>query len=149
MNTEEAKKVSVDEIFRKFSSSKTGLSSQEAQKRLEENGPNEISEKKISPLLKFLGYFWGPIPWMIEIAAILSAVIRHWEDFGVIFAMLLINSMVGFWQEYKADNAIELLKKRLALKARVMRDGKWAEALARTLVPGGSHTHTPRGYYPG
>ena len=136
MNTEEAKKVSVDEIFRKFSSSKTGLSSQEAQKRLEENGPNEISEKKISPLLKFLGYFWGPIPWMIETAAVLSAVIRHWEDFGVIFAMLLINSMVGFWQEYKADNAIELLKKRLALKARVMRDGKWAEALARTLVPG-------------
>ncbi|MCK9433193.1 MAG: cation-transporting P-type ATPase, partial [Candidatus Omnitrophica bacterium] len=66
MNTEEAKQVSVEEIFRKFSSSKTGLSSQEAQKRLEENGPNEISEKKISPLLKFLGYFWGPIPWMIE-----------------------------------------------------------------------------------
>ncbi|MFA7283604.1 MAG: cation-transporting P-type ATPase [Candidatus Omnitrophota bacterium] len=149
MNTEEAKQSSVEEIFGKLSSSKTGLSSQEAQKRLEENGPNEISEKKISPLLKFLGYFWGPIPWMIEIAAILSAVIRHWEDFGVIFAMLLINSMVGFWQEYKADNAIELLKKRLALKARVMRDGKWAEALARTLVPGGSHTHTPRGYYPG
>ncbi len=115
---------------------KKGLSSEEAKKRLQQYGPNKISEKKISPISKFLGYFWGPIPWMIEIAAALSAVIRHWEDFGVIFAMLLINAAVGFWQEYKADNAIELLKKKLALKARVLRDGKWSEAAAADLVPG-------------
>ncbi len=126
----------IDEAFSKLSSSKSGLSSAEAEERLKKNGPNEISEKKVSSLRKFLGYFWGPIPWMIEIAAVLSALIRHWEDFGVIFAMLLINSAVGFLQEYKADNAIELLKKRLALKARVLRDGKWTEVLARTLVPG-------------
>jgi len=136
MNTEEAKKVSIEELFNKLSSRKTGLTSEEAKKRLEQYGPNEIAEKKISPLVKFLTYFWGPIPWMIEIAAILSAVIRHWEDFGVIFAMLLINAAVGFWQEYKADNAIELLKKRLALKARVLRDGKWAEVPAQELVQG-------------
>ncbi|MDD5116535.1 MAG: plasma-membrane proton-efflux P-type ATPase [Candidatus Omnitrophica bacterium] len=136
MNTEEAKQMPLDEVFSKLSSSKAGLSMAEAEARFKKNGPNEISEKRISPLRKFLGYFWGPIPWMIEIAAILSALIRHWEDFGVIFAMLLINSAVGFLQEYKADNAIELLKKRLALKARVLRDGKWAEVLARTLVSG-------------
>jgi len=136
MNTEEAKQISTDELFNKLSSSKTGLSSEETKKRLEQYGPNEISEKRINPLLKFLVYFWGPIPWMIETAAVLSAVIRHWEDFGVIFAMLLINAAVGFWQEYKADNAIELLKKKLALKARGLRDGKWIEVPAQELVPG-------------
>ncbi|MFA5350862.1 MAG: plasma-membrane proton-efflux P-type ATPase [Candidatus Omnitrophota bacterium] len=136
MNTEEAKKIPVDELFNKLSSSKAGLSSEESGKRLKQYGPNEIAENKINPIVKFLSYFWGPIPWMIEAAAVLSAVIRHWEDFGVIFAMLLINAAVGFWQEYKADNAIELLKKRLALKARVLRDGKWVDVLAQELVPG-------------
>ncbi|MCW8809534.1 MAG: plasma-membrane proton-efflux P-type ATPase, partial [Ignavibacteriaceae bacterium] len=81
-------------------------------------------------------YFWGPIPWMIEVAAILSAIINHWEDFWVIFALLLLNAVVGFWQEYKADDAISLLKKKLALNARVFRDGKWKEMAARELVPG-------------
>jgi len=136
MNTEEAKKASMEELFNKLSSSKTGLSSEEAKKRLVQYGHNEIAENKINPLVKFLSYFWGPIPWMIEVAAALSAIIRHWEDFWVIFAMLLINAAVGFWQEYKADNAIELLRKRLALKARVLRDGKWAEVPAEGLVPG-------------
>jgi H+-transporting ATPase len=73
---------------------------------------------------------------MIEAALVISAVIFHWEDFGIIFALLMLNAVVGFWQEHKADNAIELLKKRLALKARVHRDGKWVEMPARELVPG-------------
>ena len=64
-------------------------------------------------------FFWGPIPWMIEIAAALSAVLGHWGDLAIILVMLLINAGVGFWQEFKADNAIALLKQRLALKARV------------------------------
>lgn len=113
-----------------------GLSFREAEKRFAQYGPNEIIEKKASPFLKFLKYFWGPIPWMIEAAAVLSAIIRQWDDFWIIFVMLLINSVVGFWQEYKADNAIELLKKKLALKARVLRDGKWQGVTARELVPG-------------
>ena len=73
---------------------------------------------------------------MIEVAAILSAIIKHWEDFWIIIIMLLLNAIVGFWQEYKADNAIELLKQKLALKARIKRDGKWQEMPARELVPG-------------
>src|SRR5208337_3770150 len=84
---------------------------------------------------KFLRYFWGPIPWMIEAAVLLSALIGHWDDFAIILALLFVNAVVGFWQEYKADNAIELLKQRLALKARVLRDGKWSEIPARELVP--------------
>ena len=73
---------------------------------------------------------------MIEIASILSAVIHHWDDFWIIFALLLLNAIVGFWQEHKADNAIELLKQKLALKAKVLRDREWVEIAARELVPG-------------
>jgi len=132
----EIKKLSVEDLFKKFSSSENGLSDSSVKERTEEYGYNEISEKKVNPLMKFLSYFWGPIPWMIEVAAILSALIHHWEDFWVIFALLLLNATVGFWQEHKADNAIELLKEKLALKAKVLRDGKWLEIAARELVPG-------------
>jgi len=117
------------------SSSKSGLSAAEAEKRLKEFGPNEIPEKKKNPIIKFLTYLWGPIPWMIEAAVVLSGLIGHWDDFAIIIALLFVNAVVGFWQEYKADNAIELLKQRLALKARVLRDGKWSEIPARELVP--------------
>ncbi len=136
LGTEEAIKASIPELNQKLQSGENGISSQEAEKRLARYGYNEIFEKKVSPILKFLGYFWGPIPWMIEVAAILSAVIRHWEDFAVIFTLLVINAIVGFWQEHKAENAIELLKQKLALKARVRRDGKWQLIQARELVPG-------------
>jgi H+-transporting ATPase len=128
--------VSLSELFRELKSSTSGLSSSEAQKRLEEYGPNEIIEKKVNPIVKFLRYFWGPIPWMIEIAVILSAVIRRWEDFWIIFGLLLLNAFVGFWEERKGENAIELLKQKLAVNARVLRDGKWLVIAARELVPG-------------
>lgn len=136
ITTEEAKKTSTEELFKKLDSSQNGLSSSEAQQRLQQFGPNEIAEKKVNPIVKFLRYFWGPIPWMIEAAVILSLVIQRWEDFWIIFALLMLNAVVGFWQEHKAGNAIELLKRRLALKARVLRDGKWNELPARELVPG-------------
>jgi H+-transporting ATPase len=115
---------------------KTGLSSEEVAEKLQRYGPNEIPEKKVSPFRKFIGYFWGPIPWMIEIAAILSIIIQHYDDFAIIFTLLIVNAVVGFWQEKKADNAIELLKKRLSPKARVLRDGTWHEIPSKELVPG-------------
>ena len=136
IETEDLKKLSVEESFKKFSSSEKGISDATATDRIKEYGYNEIAEKKVNPVLKFLSYFWGPIPWMIEVAAILSAIIHHWEDFWVIFALLLLNAVVGFWQEYKADDAISLLKKKLALIAKVFRDGKWKDIAARELVPG-------------
>jgi H+-transporting ATPase len=113
-----------------------GLSAAEASRRLERFGENAITSKEVSPLVKLLSYFWGPIPWMIEVAAALSAAVRHWADFGIILAMLLLNAGVGFWQEFKADSAIAALKKRLALMARVLRDGRWLELRASQLVPG-------------
>jgi H+-transporting ATPase len=90
----------------------------------------------VSPLLRLAMFFWGPIPWMIEVAAALSGAVRRWNDFVIIIAMLLINAGVGFWEEFKADNEIEALKQRLALKARMLRDGHWAELAAAVLVPG-------------
>ena len=117
-------------------SSPDGLTQAEAQKRLTQYGPNEIEEKKTNEFLKFLSYFWGPIPWMIEAAVILSAVARHWPDFGIILVLLLANAVVGFWEEHQAGNAIAALKARLAIKARVRRDGKWVTPAARELVPG-------------
>jgi H+-transporting ATPase len=113
-----------------------GLSAAEAQRRLARYGPNTLAEEHVSALKKLLTYFWGPIPWMIEAAAVLSALVRHWADFGIIMTMLVINAAVGFWQEWKADNAIAMLKQRLALKARVRRDGQWSDIAARDLVPG-------------
>jgi H+-transporting ATPase len=136
MNIEETKKTPVPELLQKLSSKKEGLSSSEVKKRIQQYGLNEISEKKVNPLVKFLRYFWGPIPWMIEAAVIMSAVIYHWEDFFIILTLLMINAIVGFWQEHKADNAIELLKQRLALNARVLRDEKWMQVPAKELVPG-------------
>ncbi len=129
-------KLSIDEVLGELSSREDGLSSSQASERLQRYGYNQIEEKRAGPLRKFLGYFWGPIPWMIEAAAILSAIVRDWADFALISALLLLNALVGFWQEHKADNAIELLKQKLALKTLVLRDGGWQELEARELVPG-------------
>ncbi|MGA2296767.1 MAG: plasma-membrane proton-efflux P-type ATPase [FCB group bacterium] len=124
------------ELQSKLESSPDGLSQAEAEKRLAKYGPNEIEEKKTNPLLKFLTYFWGPIPWMIEVAVILSAVVKHWPDFFIILLLLLANAVVGFWEERQAGNAIEALKAKLAVKTRVKRDGKWITPASRELVPG-------------
>jgi H+-transporting ATPase len=113
-----------------------GLTTADAIDLRNQYGFNDIPEEKKHPALKFVLYFWGPIPWMIETAAVLSAAISSWEDFGIILLLLMINAFVGFFQERKAENAIQLLKKRLAPMARVIRDGRWQELPARELVPG-------------
>ena len=86
--------------------------------------------------LKFLTYFWGPIPWMIEAAVILSAIARHWPDFAIILLLLVANTIVGFWEENEAGNAIEALKAKLAVKARMKQDEKRVTRPARELMPG-------------
>ena len=130
------KTLAMPELLKKLGSSAEGLSQAEAAKRLTQYGPNAIAEKKSNALLKFLSYFWGPIPWMIEAAVILSAVVRHWLDFGVILLLLCSNAVVGFWEEHQAGNAIAALRSKLAVKARVLRDGEWGDPNASELVPG-------------
>ena len=99
-------------------------------------GLTRLKKRKPISFLKFLTYFWGPIPWMIEVAVILSGVVRHWPDFFIILLLLVANAVVGFWEERQAGNAIAALKAKLAIKARVKRDGKWINPPARELVPG-------------
>lgn len=133
---DDLKTLPLAELEKKLESSPEGLTQAEAQKRLTQYGSNELEEKKTNPFLKFLSYFWGPIPWMIEVAVILSGVVRHWPDFFIILLLLVANAVVGFWEEHTAGNAIEALKAQLAIKARVKRDGKWVNPPARELVPG-------------
>jgi H+-transporting ATPase len=126
----------MDQVEKQLGSSPDGLSAAEAAKRLAQYGPNEIEDKKTNLVLLFLKYFWGPIPWMIEVAVVLSAVVRHWPDFFIILLLLLANATIGFWEERQAGNAIDALKARLAVKARVQRDGKWITPQVKDLVPG-------------
>ena len=128
--------VPVSEIKKRLGFASEGLSDAEAKARLSRFGPNELSEEKTNPVLKFLSYFWGPIPWMIEAAAVFSALARHWEDFAIIMVLLVVNGVIGFWEEYQAGNTIAALKARLAITARVKRGGQWRALAARELVPG-------------
>ncbi|MGN6421939.1 MAG: cation-transporting P-type ATPase [Asticcacaulis sp.] len=99
-----------------------GLSAEEARQRFQRFGPNELAEKDVPVWRRLLQFFWGPIPWMIEAAAILSLILGDLADFSIILVMLIANAGVGFWQAFKADNAIKALKQRLAPSARVLRD---------------------------
>ena len=113
-----------------------GLTNEEAKNRLNKYGKNEIPEKEETTLQRILRRFWGPIPWMIEVAAILSAVVQKWEDFGIIAALLIVNAGMDFWQESKALNVLKVLKNNLAHKATVKRDGAFTEIDAKELVIG-------------
>jgi H+-transporting ATPase len=135
-SNDDFKSLPIAELQKKLGSSPDGLSQAEASKRLAQYGPNAIAEKKTNEVLKFLSYFWGPIPWMIELAVILSGVVRHWLDFFIILLLLCSNAVVGFWEEHQAGNAIEALKAKLAVNARVKRDGKWTTPKASGVVPG-------------
>ncbi len=134
--TDDLVQTSLDQVKLALGYSADGLSQTEVEQRLAKIGYNELIEKEINPILKFLSYFWGPIPWMIEVAAILSLVVRHWADFGIILTLLVVNALVGFWEEFQAGNTIAALKARLAPEARVRRDGRWKTIPARELVPG-------------
>jgi H+-transporting ATPase len=123
-------------VEKQLDTSPKGLTSGEAKKRLAQYGPNAIAEEKTSSLRALLAYFWGPIPWMIEIAVVLSAALGHWDDFLIILVLLVANAAVGFSEEHQAGKEIAALKAQLAIKARVLRDGKWITPPASELVPG-------------
>ena len=133
---DDLKTLPIAEVEKRLGSSPDGLTGAEATTRLTKYGANEIVEQKTNPLLKFLMFFWGPIPWMIEVAVILSGIVRHWPDFFIILVLLLANAVVGFWEERQAGNAIEALKAKLAVTARVRRDGAWTTPPAKEVVPG-------------
>ena len=133
---DDLKSLPLAEVEKRLGSSPDGLTQAEASKRLAQYGPNEIVAKKTNQFLKLLSYFWGPIPWMIEVAVLLSGVLAHWPDFFIILVLLFANALVGFTEERSAGKAIDALKAQLAVKARVVRDGKWSTPPSRELVPG-------------
>ena len=126
---------------KKLGSSPDGLSQAEAQKRLTQYGPNEIEEKKTNPFLKFLTYFWGPIPWMIEAAVILSGVVRHWLDFFIILVLLFSNAVVGFWEEHQAGNAIAALKSQTRDQGHS--EARWEVGQPECIRVGARRRHPP------
>jgi len=113
-----------------------GLSSEEAKRRILEYGYNEVSERKASPIARFLLKFWGLSPWMLEITAVLEWFLKKYLEMYVVLILLFFNAILSFAQERKADSALDLLKQRLRINARVKRDGKWITVPARELVPG-------------
>ena len=136
-NEQDFKSLSVEDSLKILNVDKTkGLSNAEVQNRIKKYGLNEIPEKEETTLHRIFRRFWGPIPWMIEVAALLSAAVGKWEDFGIITALLLVNAVMDFWQESKALNALKVLKDKLARKATVLRDGSFQLIDAKELVPG-------------
>lgn len=115
---------------------KTGLTPAEHAARLEKYGPNCLPEVEVNICLKFLSYFWGPMPIMIWLAIIVEAINQDWEDFVVLAILQFVNGMVGFIEERNAGNAIAALKNSLRPSCRVCRGGQWREGDATTLVPG-------------
>ena len=113
-----------------------GLRSGEVEERLRQYGYNEVPEKKINPVTRFLRKFWGITPWMLEITILLEWILGKYLEMFVVSGLLVFNVLLGFFQEEKANAALALLKTKLKANARVKRDGSWLIVPARELVPG-------------
>jgi len=113
-----------------------GLSSEEVREKHLQYGYNEVPEKKQNIILRFVLKFWGITPWMLEIAIVLTFVLGKYSDSFMVLFLLIFNSILGFVQEERANTALEFLKKKLNVNARVQRDGRWSLVPARELVPG-------------
>ncbi len=117
-------------------STPAGLTTTEAQKRLLQYGPNMVTEEHSSPWLVFLGKFWAPVPWMLEATILLQALLGKIDEALIIAALLVFNAILSFMQESRANNALTLLKARLTIQTRVLRDQSWQQIPAQELVPG-------------
>ncbi|CAN6668081.1 plasma membrane ATPase 1 [Trichomonascus vanleenenianus] len=115
---------------------KQGLTDAEVEQRRKKTGYNEITAEKENMFLKFIGFFRGPVLYVMEIAVLLAAGLRDWIDFGVIIGILMLNAIVGWYQEKQAADVVASLKADIALKAVVVRDGQEFEIKARDVVPG-------------
>ena len=114
----------------------TGLTSDEARRRLEKFGPNAVPDTSARPLRRALTKFWAPVPWMLEAAIVLEVALGKYVEAAVIAVLLVFNAALGFFQEGRAHATLAALKSRLALNASVRRDNVWATIPAAALVPG-------------
>ena len=114
----------------------TGLTTEEARRRLEKFGPNAVPDTSVHPLRRALTQFWAPVPWMLEAAIVLEVVLGKYVEAAIIAVLLAFNAALGFFQEGRAQATLAALKSRLALNASVRRDNVWATVPATGLVPG-------------
>jgi len=110
-STAEYKGLSVEDAIKLLDTTIDGLTESEASNRIGIFGPNEITEKKRNPLLQFLSRYWGPMPWLLELAMVLSIVLHHYLEAGIIFALLTINTVIGYMQAQGSQKALEALKR--------------------------------------
>ncbi|MCL4537093.1 MAG: plasma-membrane proton-efflux P-type ATPase [Nitrospirae bacterium] len=135
-NTSEYEKFSIDDTLKALKTSMDGLIESGVENRLKTFGYNEITERKKNPFLEFLLRYWGPMPWLLELAMALSFILRHYLEGIIIFVLLTVNAVIGHMHSRGSQRAVELLKKKLAVQAKVLRDGKWIMKEAREIVPG-------------
>jgi H+-transporting ATPase len=134
--TSEYKQLTIEETIRLLETSVNGLTESEARNRLEKFGYNEVIEQQRNPFLDFLSRYWGPLPWLLELTSALSYVLHHYLEAAIIFGLLTTNVAIGFMHTRAARRALDLLKKRLAINARVLRNGEWVTEDAREIAPG-------------
>ncbi|GAB2291451.1 Plasma membrane ATPase 4 [Dionaea muscipula] len=141
--TVDLENIPIEEVFEQLKCSREGLTSTEGENRIQLFGFNKLEEKKESKILKFLGFMWNPLSWVMEAAAIMAIGLANgggkppdWQDFVGILCLLVINSTISFIEENNAGNAAAALMAGLAPKTKVLRDGRWSEQEAAILVPG-------------
>ncbi|KAH9536671.1 hypothetical protein CY35_16G012300 [Sphagnum magellanicum] len=141
--TVDLERIPIEEVFQQLRCTREGLSSEEGEERSKLFGLNKLEEKSESKFLKFLGFMWNPLSWVMEAAAIMAIIMTNggdrppdWQDFVGIMTLLVINSTISFIEENNAGNAAASLMARLAPKTKVLRDGQWGEKDAVILVPG-------------
>jgi H+-transporting ATPase len=135
-STDSYKHLSIEDATRLLESTPQGLVESEARSRIGRFGYNEVLERRRRPAIEFFSRFWGPVPWLLELTTALSIAIGHYLEAGIIFALLSTNAVIGFHRSRGAQKALTLLKKRLAIVAKVLRDGTWTTKSSREIVPG-------------
>ncbi len=129
--------VSKETALRSLDAVETGLTSAEAARRLAEYGRNRLPEQpKRSAILRFLAHFHNVLIYVLIASAAVTAALQHWVDTGVILAVVLVNALIGFVQEGRAEQAMEAIRDMLAPHSSVLRDGRRQSVDAADLVPG-------------
>lgn len=129
--------LSVADTLHLVAAAPEGLTTGEARRRLAEHGPNRSPEpERRGPVLRFLGHFHNVLIYVLISSAAVTAALQHWVDTGVILAVVLVNAVIGFLQEGRAERAMEAIRGMLAPHATVLRDGRRRSVDAADLVPG-------------
>ena len=134
--TAEYVSLTLQDTFRLLESSAQGLAESQAAARVAQFGYNEIAEAKRSAFRDFFRRFWGPMPWLLELAIVLSLVLGRILDAEIVAALLVINVAVGYTNASRSQKALRMLRKHLAPSAKVLRDGEWKTVERKLLVPG-------------